>query len=107
MFFLNFFIGNSLAVIVREFFVIFAPMGKYVYIVDYNKGDVFDYEGVFSTHKKADDYVDELIESYQEEGYRVSNETRGLFNIYRCVHLVKKGRSGGTILIRINQILVQ
>ena len=44
----------------REFFVIFAPMGKYVYIVDYNKGDVFDYEGVFSTHKKADDYVDDV-----------------------------------------------
>lgn len=86
-------------------------MGKFVYIVDYSSNEVpHMYEGVFSTRKKANDYVNEMIEMHLGEGYRIKedNPSAPPFDfLLRLVILTRKGRNWGTLKYRINKFPIR
>ena len=86
-------------------------MGKYAYIVDYSSNETpHMYEGVFSTRKKANDYVNGMIEMHIGEGYRIkedSPQTLPFDFILRLVILTRNGRNWGTLKYRILKLPIR
>lgn len=89
-------------------------MGKYAYIVDYQSGNAdgaFNmYEGVFSTRKKANDYINEMIEFHIDEGYRLKEDNPPALPfdfLIRLVILTRRGRNYGTLKYRLIKLPIR
>lgn len=90
-------------------------MGKYAYIVDYQSGTAAEnsvnmYEGVFSTRKKANDYINEMIEMHIGDGYRIKEDSPKALPfdfLLRIVILTRKGRNYGTLKYRLIKLPIR
>lgn len=81
----------------REIFCIFAEntnimADRYVYVVDMEW--IFS---VFSNRRKANAYVDSMLETKKDLGWRVRiDDKKEFINVLRYVEITKRGRDNGT-----------